>query len=96
MKVITNICDACGAEYRPYKALCDIDDEITVDFNAMTVVKILRDGQMHGKGKIELCPNCKDKVTNFVFNELVTSSSPFIMRQKDFTRKMRENSIESN
>ena len=90
MRIITNVCDACGKEYRPYKSLADITDDISVDFNAITLVKIMRDGQMHGKGKIELCPDCLADVTNFLFRDLLHNDAPFSKRLVDYNQKIKE------
>lgn len=65
------ICDACGEVYRPYFALNGYGEG-----NMLTLVKVERDGKMHGKMRLELCPDCMIKVHDFIANDLVQENSP--------------------
>ena len=81
------VCDACEETYKPYVAKVD-DPEISLDANGMTLVKIDRAGKIHGKGRMELCPKCMERVYDFVFNSLTTDESPYIKRLKYYKIKM--------
>ena len=76
------ICDACGATYRPYNTGKDV-----IRANGMTFVYFDKIGKMHNKGKLELCPDCMDKVKDFVLNELCPEDSPFVEKAKAFNER---------
>ena len=80
------VCDACGNTYRPYVAKTE-EGELGVAANGMTFVKIDRDGSLANRGKLELCPNCMEKVFSFVFDDLCDENSPFIEKVKFYMEK---------
>lgn len=70
--MFARICDACGAMYRPYGKVEGTDFEA----NAMTVVKIEKDGKMHCKARFDLCPTCMKDVVDYIKIDLVQKTSP--------------------
>jgi hypothetical protein len=79
------ICDACGRTYEPYVFKDFTPYKVQLNVNGMSLLEIERNGKMHGKGKIELCPDCMGKVTNFVFNSLIVNEdAPYIQKIKRF------------
>lgn len=69
------VCDACGKMYRPYFKLDRFGEG-----NAMTVVKIEKDGQMRGKLRLELCPTCMADVWDYLQTGLVQEEGPAYKR----------------
>lgn len=65
------ICDACKKVYKPYFMLDGYGEG-----NMLTVVKTEKDGKMHGKMRLELCPECMVKAHEFIANELIQPESP--------------------
>ena len=88
MKV--QVCDACGKQYKPYVAKVE-EGELGVEANGMTLVKIDKSGKLFGKGKMELCPECMEKVLCFVFDELTNETSPFVEKIKYYQEREKAN-----
>lgn len=62
------ICDACKKIYKPYYKCAD---GRFGEGNALTIVKIEKDGQMRRKLKMELCPTCMADVFDYIQTDLI-------------------------
>lgn len=69
------ICDACGKIYKPYSEINGYGEG-----NMLTIVKTERDGHMHGKMRLELCPECMVKAYDLIAEHLVVDGSPADMK----------------
>ena len=69
------ICDACGKTFKPY-----FKTEKFGEGNAMTIVKIEKDGQMRGKLRLDLCPTCMNDVWDYIQTGLVQEEGPAYKR----------------
>lgn len=81
------VCDACRKEYKPYAYT-----KKNGDGNCMTIVKVDRDGVMHPRARLELCPTCMDDLWDYLKIDLVREESP--LRDRIF-KKENENKEET-
>lgn len=93
------ICDACKGQYNYYYTKSN-GDEVGVDgANAITFVQVDKMNKLSGRGKMELCPNCMEKLQCFIFDELCDDEAPFVGKIRYYQQKRREqnnNSEKSN
>lgn len=87
------ICDACGTPYKAYvNHYRHEEGGFDVDVNGISLIRVDKEGKLHGKGKIELCPECMNKTVNYIFNDLVTANDvPFIERMHYYDEKKKAN-----
>lgn len=90
------ICDACAKIYKPYANHYQPEDKsYDIDVNGISFIRVDGAGKLHGKGKIELCPECMNKAVNYIFTELVGENAPFIDRLK-FYEENKKNSAKKD
>lgn len=94
MKV--NVCDACKEVYKPYTSNYHPEDNsYSVNANGITLIRTDREGKLHGKGKLELCPSCLQKTIQFIFTDLVVDDdAPFMEKLRYYETKRRERGSE--
>lgn len=66
------ICDACKKIYKPYYKCAD---GRFGEGNALTIVKIEKDGSMKRRKKLELCPTCMADVFDYIETSLISEDS---------------------
>lgn len=64
------ICDTCGKQYKPYFQIPGYGEG-----NTLTVVKVEKDGKMHGKMRFEMCPECMTKFYDMMAEHIVEEGS---------------------
>ena len=84
------ICDACKGQYGYYTTK-NSGDEIGVEnANGITFVQINKNNELSGRGKLELCPSCMEKLQVFIFDELCADDAPFINKIKYYANRKKE------
>lgn len=66
------ICDACKKIYKPYYKCAD---GRFGEGNALTIVKIEKDGSMKRRKKLELCPTCMADVFDYIETSLISEDT---------------------
>ena len=66
------ICDACKKIYKPYYKCAD---GRFGEGNALTIVKIEKDGSMKRRKKLELCPTCMADVFDYIETSLISDDT---------------------
>lgn len=79
-----NICDACGKTYRPYYKC---SDGRFGEGNALTIVKIEKDGSMKRRLKMDLCPTCMADVFDYLDTNLITDEGMATVKKFEVEEK---------
>lgn len=68
--MIITVCDGCGKNYKPY-----VSTPENGSGNAMTIVTRSKQKKIEPVIKLDLCPDCMNKVWDFIHDSLITEQS---------------------